>query len=607
MTLIRFGISALPPDDGDDAAFLDGLAAQGHQAYELAFVKGFPWKERRCASFGEAAAARGIALSIHAPYFAILTAEDPEKAKQTRAALEHTMKLGAAMGARLVVAHTGYAAGRSPEELHARAAESLEAIEPKVRHLGVALGLEVGGSERAFGTLGDLALIAKEFPFVHPVVDWAHVHAMSRGALTSKEGFLEVIGFLRDNFAGWSLDPLHCQFTDNEFGHTGEIRHVPYGEGTLRVRPLVEAAVEAGLRMTLISEAREASSHQAIQAELTETLSAARLDEDPSDSRPVGSGAVAIPEGLRARSFGDGWIPVGVERPVRLGNLDKPFFPDGYTKGDLIAYYATVAPVLLPHLRHRAIVMARFPDGAEGGFFYEKRAPQHKPPWLPTAPLWSEQIGEEIEFVTAPDLESLLWMVNMGAIEIHPWLSRVATADSPDFAVFDLDPAEGAGWEQAATAAGLIRVVLDRLGLAGYPKTSGATGLHLYVPLDPVYSYRRVRRLVEAVGRLVVEADPDLATMEWDVPRRRGKMFIDHNQNVAGKTIASVYSVRPRAGAPVSTPLLWEEVGEVDPARFTIETLWDRLAAHGDLFAPVLRGGQRIEAAEKALGIEPAA
>jgi len=601
--MIRFGISGVPPEDGDDAAFLDSLVERGHTAYELAFVKGFPWKERRCEKFGALAAERDIAISIHAPYFAILTSDDPEKAKQTRAALEHTIKLGAAFRSRVIVAHTGYTKGRPADELHALAAESLKVIEPKIRHLGVALGLEVGGSERAFGTLGDIALIAEQFPFVHPVVDWAHLHAMSRGALTTREAFLGVFAFLRDNFAGWTLDPLHCQFTDNEFGHAGEIRHVPYGEGSLRVTPMVEAAIEAGVRMTLISEAREATSHQAIQEELEVALRAAQPPmPDPNEARLLGSGAVDFPREVRVVD-GDGWSPVGFDRPVRLSNIDKPFFPDGYTKGDLVAYYASIAPLLLPHLRDRAIVLARFPDGAEGNWFYEKQAPSHRPAWLPTAPLYSGHRGEDIDFVTAPDIESLMWIANLGAIEIHPWLSRIQTAEAPDFAIFDLDPAEGATWDQVVTVAEVIRVALGRLGLEGYPKTSGATGLHVYVPLDPVHPYERVRKFVETVGRFVVGADPTLATMEWDIPKRKGKVFIDHNQNVGGKTIASVYSVRPRAGAPVSTPILWDEVGEVDPAEFTIATIWDRVSRHGDLFAPVLRGGQTLERAERGLGL----
>ena len=599
--MIRFGISTLPPDD-DDASFLDQLIERGHGAIELPFVKGFPWKERRCEKFGELAAERGVAVSIHAPYFAILTSDDPEKSKKTLSALEHTMKLGHALGSRVIVAHTGYVKGRAAEELHDLVTASLKIIEPKVRHLGVALGLEVGGSDRAFGTLGDIALIAEQFPFVHPVVDWAHLHAVSNGALTTREAFAGVISFLRENFSGWTLDPLHAQFTDNRFGAAGEIKHLPYGEGTLRVAPLVEAVVDSGLRMTLISEAHEESSHDAIQAELNTTLAATR-SAPTADHRLAASGAVEFPSQVFVDREADSFPLVGGDRPLRLSNVDKPFFSDGYTKGDLITYYGAVAPLLLPHLKDRAIVLARFPDGADGEWFYEKQAPTYTPEWLPTFPLHSEHRGEAIDFVTAPDAESLMWIANLGAIEIHPWLSRVMTPDRPDFAIFDLDPADGATWDQVVTVANLVNVVLERLGLAGYPKTSGATGLHIYVPLEPEHEYRRVRRFVEAIGRLIIGADPELATMDWDIPKRAGKVFIDHNQNVGGKTIASVYSVRPRPGAPVSTPLLWSEVETVDPTAFTIASIWDRLARHGDLFAPVLRGGQRLDKAEEALDI----
>jgi bifunctional non-homologous end joining protein LigD len=321
-----------------------------------------------------------------------------------------------------------------------------------------------------------------------------------------------------------------------------------------------------------------------------------------AQGRRLGSGTVAFPDTLLVRAEGDAFV-ADLDRPVALKNLDKPFFPDGLTKGDLLQYYASVSPVLLPHLAGRAIVMSRYPDGADGPSFYEKQAPSHTPEWLPRAPLHSEHRGEAIEFVTAPDLASLLWIVNLGAIEIHPWLSTAARWETPDFAVFDLDPADGATSEQVATLARLIEVALGKLNLVGYPKTSGSSGLHVYVPLDPVHSYERVRRFVEAIGRLLVGADSTLATMEWDIPKRAGKVFIDHNQNVGGKTIASVYSVRPRPGAPVSTPLLWDEVGEIEPDGITIATIWDRLRSHGDLFAPVLRGGQRLDAAEEALGL----
>ena len=584
-----------------DGEFLDGLAEKGHQAFELAFTRGFSWKERRCAAFAREAADRGIRLSAHAPYFAVLTVADEDRARQCRAAIEHTVKLGAALDARTVVAHLGSRREEPPEALIDRMKRHLDWIASKVSDLGVGLGLETTGRVNHMGSLGDIALLSDEFPFVRPVVDWAHVHAISGGGLRSVEAFEAVFGFLRQRFPGWKIDPLHTHFSDVLYGEKGEIRHLPYGEGTLRAAPLVEAARSAGFRMTVISESRDAWSHDAIY----QAISTALRDAVPGGEagRAVGSGAVDLPVVPRAEETSDGYMLAGYDRKLRLSNLDKPFFPDGYTKGDLIAYYASIAGVLLPHLEDRAIVMARYPDGAEGSFFYEKHAPGHQPEWMPLAPLESAHKGK-IDFVTARNAESLMWLANMGCIEIHPWLSRVGRSDRADFAVFDLDPAEGASWKQTAEAAELLGVALDRLGLAGYPKTSGSRGIHVYVPLDPVYEYGRVRRFVEMLGRLLAAAHPGGVTMDRYIPGRKGKVFIDSGQNRAGATIASVYSVRPRPGAPVSTPIRWDELNRIRPEDFTIATVWDRISRYGDLFAPVLQGGQCLEEAEKALGVD---
>ena len=598
--MIGYGYSGLPPVGVTDDAFLDGLVERDHQAFELAFTRGFPWKEKRCARFGRLAAERGIRLSVHAPYFAVLTVADEDRARQCRAALEHTVKLGAELDARIVVAHLGARRGEEPGVLLDRIREHLEWIGAKVSGLGVGLGLETTGRLSHMGSLGDIALLVAEFPFVRPVVDWAHVHAISRGGLVSAEAFAAVLGFLRENFPGWKIDPLHTQFSDVLYGEMGEIRHIPYGDGTLRVEPLMEAVRAAGMRMTVISESRDTRSHDAIHTGILDAL-AAPAPGGPG-GREVASGAVEFPVVPRAREMADGYPLTGYERPLRLSNLDKQFFPDGYTKGDLISYYASVAPLLLPHLADRAIVMARFPDGSDGGFFYEKQAPGHQPDWMQLAPLESAARGGIIDFVTALKVESLMWLANMGCIEIHPWLSRLQHIDREDFAVFDLDPAEGASWEQVVSVAKLLGVALDRLGLRGYPKTSGASGIHVYVPLDPVHGYGRVRRVVERVGRLMASANPADVTMDRHIPNRRGKVFIDSGQNRAGATIASVYSVRPRPGAPVSTPIRWEELDQVTPGDFTIATVWDRISRYGDLFAPVLEGGQVLDRAEDALG-----
>jgi bifunctional non-homologous end joining protein LigD len=600
---IAFGISGLPATGEGDGVFVEALAAQGHTALELAFTGGFPWKEDRCESFGRLAADHGLSLSIHAPYFAMLTIDDPDRYPRTRAAVEHTMKLGRRLGASVIVVHPGYDKERSSEQLLETALEALAAIEPKIRDLGVSVGLETTGTTRAFGNLGDIAIIAAEFPWVRPVVDWAHVHATTNGRLTDVEAVRSVYQFLFDQFPAWKLQPLHTHFSHNLFGPGGEIRHVPYGAGSNPVEPVVAAAAEFDVDVTIISESRDDASHQAVWRDVAAAVAA--TEKPASDARPLGSGIIDFPYPVAIVPDVGGFRATRLRRPLRITNPDKQFFPDGYTKGDLIQYYASIAPLLLPHLADRAIVMARFPDGADGEFFYEKQAPSHKPDWMPVAPIHSGGRGGEIEFCTAPDRPSLMWFANMGCIEIHPWLSRIDSVDMPDFAIFDLDPAAGATWQQVVDTARHIKVALDNLGLRGYPKTSGATGLHVYVPLDAVHTYDRVRRFVETVGRLVMAADPDNVTMEWDIPARAGKVFVDHNQNVGGKTIASVYAVRPRSGAPVSTPISWDELDAVTPGEFTMKTIWRRIEGVGDRFAAVLTGGQTLDDAEAALGLEP--
>ena len=599
---IAFGISALPATDAGDGAFVEALAAQGHTALELAFTRGFPWKEPRCESFGRVAADHGLSLSVHAPYFAMLTIDDPDRYPKTRAAVEHTMKLARRLGASIIVVHPGHDTRRTSERLLDTALEALAAIEPKVRDLGIALGLETTGSTGAFGNLGDIALMADEFPWVRPVVDWAHVHATTQGRLTDAAAVESVFRFLFDQFPEWKLQPLHTHYSHNAFGPAGEIKHVPYGEGSNPVEPVVTVAAAFDIDLTIISESRDDASHRAVWRDVTAAAAAPGISSP--DARPLGSGAIEFPHPVQIVPEAGGYRPTRLRRPLRISNPDKPFFPDGLTKGDLVQYYASIAPVLLPHLADRAIVMARYPDGADGEFFYEKQAPTHKPDWMPVAPIHSSGRRGQIEFCTAPDRASLMWFATMGCIEIHPWLSRTGTIDRPDFAIFDLDPADGADWGQVVDTAGHIKVALDSLGLRGYAKTSGATGLHVYVPLDPVHTYQRVRRFVETVGRLIVAADPDTVTMEWDIPARAGKVFVDHNQNVGGKTIASVYAVRPRPGAPVSTPVAWDELADVHPDQFTMRTIWERLDSVGDRFAPVLAGGQNLSDAEAALGLE---
>ena len=599
MSVIRFGISELP--DGDPVEFLDGLAEQGHRALELPFTKGFPWKEKECAAFGELAAERDIRLSVHAPYFAGLTIPEDDRGKQSLAALEHTMKLGRWLGAPVIVAHFGSSYEEDPAVLMDRIRSRLDAMAPKVESLGVGLGLETAGSVRQFGSLGDIAQLASEYAFVRPVVDWAHVHAMTGGGLTSPEAFRSVLVFVQESFPGWMIQPLQVQFSDNEFGQGGEIRHVAYGEGTLRVGPLVDAVTKVGMSMVLISEARDMTSHELIWKEVQTHLDGA----GDAKGRGVARSSIDYPSTVTVSKDGERFRAVGVGRPISFSNVDKVFFPDsGYTKGDLIQYYASVSPVLLPHLAGRPMSMSRYPDGIGGPSFYEKRAPGHQPDWMRTVPVPSDSQGGVIEFLLADSPEALMWFANMGCIETHPFHSTFEHLERPSYAIFDFDPAEGSDWDQVLAGARLLRVALERLGLRGYPKLSGARGLHVYVPLEPVHTFERVRRFVGEVGEYLAAANPADITMEWDKPKRKGKVFVDHNRNASGQTVASAYSVRPIPGAPISVPITWDEVGTVRNGDVTIANLWDRLQRYGDLFAPVVAGGQTLEAAEAALGIE---
>jgi bifunctional non-homologous end joining protein LigD len=295
------------------------------------------------------------------------------------------------------------------------------------------------------------------------------------------------------------------------------------------------------------------------------------------------------------------------KRELRLSNLDKVFWPDeGITKGDLIDYYRAVAPVLVPHLRNRPFTMRRYPDGVEGHVFFQKDAPSHMPEWIPTfEALVSPRNGKEKKLVAFPlvnDELALLWMVNMGCIDMNPWYSRVDRPDRPDFVLFDLDPTPEVPWSQTIEVALLVREVLELVGLESFPKTSGGKGFHVLVPLDRRSTYDDARAFAELVASTIVRAHPDLATQQWSKARRRG-VLIDANQNGEGKTIASAYSVRPRPGAPVSAPLSWDEVvPELDPAAFTMAAVLERVERFGDLAGGLLTTRQSLSRALARLG-----
>jgi bifunctional non-homologous end joining protein LigD len=295
------------------------------------------------------------------------------------------------------------------------------------------------------------------------------------------------------------------------------------------------------------------------------------------------------------------------KRVLKLSNLDKVFWAEeGITKGDLLAYYRGIAPVVVPHLKDRPFTMRRYPDGAYGKAFFQKDAPKGMPDWIPTVRIQvtSRDTPRTKRWINAPlvnDELALLWMVNMGCIDMNAWYSRVDKLERPDFVLFDLDPSPDVGFEETIQVALHVKEALDALGLVSFAKTSSAEGMHVLVPVERRYTYDDTRKFAEIVAGAIARTYPKLATTQWSKAKRRG-VLIDANQNGEGKTIASAYSVRPRPGAPVSTPLRWEEVKPgLDPREFTMDVVLQRVAKHGDLFEGVLKTRQRLSDALKAL------
>jgi bifunctional non-homologous end joining protein LigD len=295
------------------------------------------------------------------------------------------------------------------------------------------------------------------------------------------------------------------------------------------------------------------------------------------------------------------------KRVLRLSNLDKPFWPDeAITKGDLLTYYRDVARVAVPHVKDRPFTLKRYPNGWQGDFFFQKDAPAGMPDWMPTVEIEvsTREKPRRRRKIKAPlvnDELGLLWVVNMGCIDLNTWYSRVDKLDRPDFVLFDLDPSPDVGFPETVQVALLVKEALDALGLQSFCKTSGADGIHVLVPIERRHTYDDTRQFAEIVARALASTHRGLVTTEWSKSKRKG-VLIDANQNGEGKTIASVYSVRPKAGAPVSTPLRWDEVNEsLDPGAFTMDVVRRRVDERGDLFEGVLKVRQSLGAALRSI------
>ena len=284
-------------------------------------------------------------------------------------------------------------------------------------------------------------------------------------------------------------------------------------------------------------------------------------------------------------------------RTVQLTNLDKVFWTDErITKGQLIQYYADVATVLLPHIRDRAMVMKRYPHGAAGEFFFMKRAPVPRPEWIRTCRIDHGSKGV-IDFPVIDDLPSLLWVINLGCIDLNQWYATCDDVDRPDYVHFDLDPGPGATWQNVLACGLIVRDALTTLRMTSFVKTTGSRGLHVYVPIVRGPAQKDVWTFAKALAVELARRHPSLMTSEYKVAKRpKGRVLVDYNQNAWGRTLASIYSVRPRPAAPVSTPVTWKEIEKgVRIEDFRLDNVRSRIAKLGDLWKPLLLKRGRVD------------
>ncbi len=276
---------------------------------------------------------------------------------------------------------------------------------------------------------------------------------------------------------------------------------------------------------------------------------------------------------------------------VRLTNLDKVLFPDrGHTKRDLVRYYVSVAPVLLPYLAGRGLTLHRYPNGVGGASFWAKEVPSHAPDWVQRWFYPGSSPSEAHSYIVADRVATLAFLANQAAIDLHPWTSRTEASDRPTYALIDVDPGERTTWEEVLVLTRLYRTALDHLGVVGLPKVTGKRGIQVWVPVRSIYSFDDTRAWVERISRAIGQTVPDLVSWEWEKSQRRGLARLDYTQNAVNKTLVAPYAVRPTPGASVSAPITWDELDDPDlrPDRWDISSMPERIRRRGDLFGRAL-------------------
>jgi bifunctional non-homologous end joining protein LigD len=389
--------------------------------------------------------------------------------------------------------------------------------------------------------------------------------------------------------ATWVKPELICEVRFSEWTSDGMLRHPAYR--TLRPdQRIADTARERSPKLSTDGAStpavRSKGPRRHTRVDSPDETISAKPGQDPDINSSL--------ELLRTLHGNARWDIAG--RRLPLTNLDKVLWPaDGLTKRDMIEHYVRMAPYMLPYLRDRPLSMQVFPDGIDGKSFWRKDKPAHAPTWIES---WTYHGEKTKTYIIVNEVATLAWVANAGVIDLHPWHSRMDRPDEPDWAVFDLDPFEPATFGDVIDIAKLVKAALDHYGMHGVIKTSGQTGLQIYVPIRRGPDYGAVRNWVEEVGRAIDQAAPGRVSWEWAVAKRTGRIRIDYTQNIINKTLAAPYSLRPAPGAPVSTPIAWEELDdpELRPDRWTIATIAQRIAEKGDLFAPVLQADQELPA-----------
>jgi bifunctional non-homologous end joining protein LigD len=462
------------------------------------------------------------------------------------------------------------------------------------RHQSVVIGGWVPGEGRRSTTIGALLV-----------------------GVPSEDGKLDYAGRVGTGFTERTLRMLQGRLEPLRTDHspfTG--RKPPRLRGAVWVEPKLVAEVEFAqwtrtrtLRAPSFKGLREDVDPQRIDREEEESDDVAAIERavagagrQPDDS----SGRRTGEPGRRAAAKREGSARVEVEisgRALSLSNLDKVMYPAvGFTKGQVIDYYARIAPTVLPHLHDRPLTLKRYPDGVDGQYFYEKQSPSHRPAWVQTAALWSRHNRRTIEYTLAQDLPTLVWLANLADIELHTSLSLASDIERPTMLVFDLDPGEPAAVLECAQVALWVRDLFAALGLETCVKTSGSKGLQAYVPLNTDVTYDDTKPFAQAVAQLLEKQHPELVVSSMAKERRKGKVLVDWSQNDEHKTTVNVYSLRARERPTVSTPLEWDEVAAAVESQdagalvFTSDDVLDRVQRLGDLFAPVLERTQELPA-----------